>query len=136
MAADPSVQLSRTRELDRRLRDRWRDAECGRHSDEKLFRPRIRLRPSQRLTFGAPLEVSTRLSAFAYRDSLSCVAMSGLRGQGLPGIDAGVTLAVMSMFPGVLCDGRRGTLDGCVPGPEVSNEGSEFGGTFERGEGA
>src|SRR5665647_1505564 len=41
MAADPSVQLSRTRELDRRLRDRWRDAECGRHSDEKLFRSRI-----------------------------------------------------------------------------------------------
>ena len=42
----------------------------------------------------------------------------------------------MSMLPGVLCDGRRGTLDGCVPGPEVSDEDSEFGGTFERGEGA
>src|SRR5665213_3204950 len=52
------------------------------------------------------------------------------------GIDAEVTLAVMSIFPGVLYDGRRGALDGCVPGPEVSNEGSEFGGTFERGEGA
>jgi len=62
--------------------------------------------------------------------------ISGLRGQGLPGIDAGVTLAVMSMFPGVLGDVRRGALDGCVPAPEVSNEGSEFGGTFERGEGA
>ena len=62
--------------------------------------------------------------------------IGGLRGQGLPGIDAGVTLAVMSMLPGVLCDVRRGALDDCVPAPEVSNEGSEFGGTFERGEGA
>ena len=60
----------------------------------------------------------------------------GLWGQGLPGIDAGVSVAVMSMFPGVLSDVRRGTLDGCVPAPEVSNEGSEFGGTFERREGA
>jgi hypothetical protein len=50
--------------------------------------------------------------------------------------DAEVTLAVMPMLPGVLRDGRRGALDGCVPGPEVSDEGSEFGGTFERGEGA
>lgn len=53
-----------------------------------------------------------------------------------PGIDAEVTLAVMPMLRGVLCDGRRGALDGCVPGPEVSNEGSKFGGTFQRGEGA
>jgi len=74
--------------------------------------------------------------SFAYRDSLSCVAINGLRGLGLPGIDARVTLAVMSMFPGVLGDVRRGALDGCVPAPEVRNEGSEFGGTFERGEGA
>jgi len=35
-----------------------------------------------------------------------------------------------------LCDARRGALNGRVPAPEVSNEGSEFGGTFERGEGA
>jgi hypothetical protein len=62
--------------------------------------------------------------------------IGGLRGQGLPGIESGVTLAVMSVLPGVLCDGRRGALDGCVPAPEVSNEGSELGGTFERGEGA
>jgi hypothetical protein len=27
--------------------------------------------------------------------------------------------------------GHRLALDGCVPGPEVSNEGGEFGGTFE-----
>ena len=35
----------------------------------RVSRIRIRLRPSQRLTFGAPLEVSTRLSAFRNRDS-------------------------------------------------------------------
>ena len=36
----------------------------------------------------------------------------------------------------VLCDGRRGALDGDVRGPEVVDEGSEFGGALERGEGA
>jgi len=32
--------------------------------------------------------------------------ISGLRGQGLPGIDAEATLAVMSVLPGVLRDDR------------------------------
>ena len=36
----------------------------------------------------------------------------------------------------VLSHVRGGTLDDWVLGPEVSHEGSEFGGTFERGEGA
>jgi hypothetical protein len=61
----------------------WSHARAGASRPEMPVRLTIRLRPSQRLTFGAPLEVSTRLSAFAYRDSLSCVAMSGLRGLGL-----------------------------------------------------
>jgi uncharacterized protein YbjT (DUF2867 family) len=33
-------------------------------------------------------------------------------------------------------DGRRDALDDRVPSPEVSNEGGQFGGAFERGEGA
>jgi len=54
--------------------------------------------------------------------------LAGDRRRGDPGCHVGASR--------VLSDVRGGTLDGGVPGPEVSHEGSEFGGTFERGEGA
>lgn len=74
--------------------------------------------------------------SFRYRDGGNLPDMLATPGAKACRVAAEVTLAVMSMLPRVLHDGRQGALDGCVPTPEVRNEGSEVGGTFERGEGA
>ena len=79
--------------------------------------------------------VRTTVSEAQAATELPLMPNSGLRGQGLTGDRRGGD-PDCRCFQGSYATAGRGALDGCVPSPEVSNEGSEFGGTFERGEGA